>query len=237
MAMHTLSNRERHLLALRWAVPILIGGACACALMLPLPFTDVSNASGLIGFGFAVAAFFGIAYCLRYFQPSKDRQIEPNQVVGRPRYAWRAGLGAMLGMSGLVASMVWSFNIGPFSSARGRNDLLLVGGAAAGVILGLLVYLFSAVIYMRVTPSKSDLTEDLRIRLGFLVLFLWVMGVAQEANKHSFLQALGKESWLTITLVVSVIFGWTIYIKFVPEAPNPFDKRGPESIATPSDGT
>ncbi|MFI5384854.1 MAG: hypothetical protein ACHQ50_01930 [Fimbriimonadales bacterium] len=225
MATVAPSTRDRHLLALRSAIPVLLLGAGTFMFMVPLANFG-SDPQVIVVFAVGVPLACCIVYAVRYAIPNRKRWIEPGQVCARPSFAVRAGLGAAIGAFLCGAVLAASIYFDPYGhSAKRPLHEIWIGGAFAGVATGLLVYLFSAVLYLPVRSDEPHEAINLRWFIILMSLLFWSRDIWEEAQKHSLEVALGTATWTMATILLASGLGWTAYSKFVPGVENPFAWR------------
>ena len=208
-------GRERHLLALKTAVPVLMGGSLLIGVASIAEFK--SPAEMVEAFFFlplGVLGFFGLVYAARYVWPGKAA-FELDQAVQKPPFALRAAVGAMLGVASASTILVASTALDPFAYRRPPREYvaLELGLGIASVLIGILVYAFSSVLYLRVQRSTS--TNNVSV-LWLILIFNWGRDVYEETAKKGFWVALVDASWISATMVLGLIVGWRVYAHFVP---------------------
>ncbi len=224
MAQVDQSTREEHLLALRSAIPVLLLGA----IVLGLSVVISGNATGPICVGLGTIVVFGAVYVVRTAYPNREIWIEPGQACVRPLYALRAAISACLGVLVFQALMGTGTYFDPYYP-RSKFEVLtmiLVAGTVSALAVGLLVYAFSAVLFLSIRTIGESSSTDIRRSALMLALSLWIPNLIQYTEKHPFLIAVGMASWRTATVVLSLGLGWSLYAKFIPDSRSKTEATG-----------
>lgn len=235
-----LSHRERHLLALRFAAPALLASAGMIGFALPFgPDFKPANTNAVVGWLLVVPIVFGLFYSFRWVFPDKKLSLEPGQtVVLRPSYAWRAAAGTAIGIFLGALVLARSMSIDPFGRGSKSEifNRLVEGGAGAGLAIGSLVFLYARVLYLRVRSTKCS-KEDLKSSISAitaLVFMQWVLGVLEEARKHSVLWSVGSVTWSVLTIVLVFATAVIVYLGFIPKSAHPGMFRSKQTSEEPT---
>jgi hypothetical protein len=184
----------------------------------------------LIGSLIATMVFLAV-YAFRLAFPNRKIWLDPGQVVTRPSFALRAGFGASMAVYSASFVLAASFYFDPFPHAKGPDFFpVLTGGATAGVVLGILVYLFAGVLYLPVRSDEKPRARESLMGAGFTPCIILIQNIGSDLGKHPFWVAVGMGVWTWATIFGCMGFGWFAYTHIVPEAPNPFVRRRKTSL-------
>jgi uncharacterized membrane protein YozB (DUF420 family) len=221
VAPDSLTHRERHLLALRFALPVLFLMAGVLGFFVPL----VQTAKGtevwdIIQIGFVTVVVFSLAYVIRFAFPNQKTWIEPGHIVRRPKLSWRASLAISFGVLTGCSVLAASLRMSPFVTRKEDIGRFLAAGPCAAFGVGILVYLFAATVFLPVrSTDEGRKEENLPLLSTTLLVVFWVEGIVEETSKHSFWGAVAMSTWIMATIGGSVYFAWLVYAQVTSGLP------------------
>lgn len=220
-----MADRDRHLLALRTAVFVLLFWATLLALMSPLAIIGKAEDWVFLGvFALLGPVAFGGVYWLRIRIQNRKLSISPSWTSLPPAFAARAGIAAG---AGIFASMsaVGLFGLATSNGqSLGSSLQIIEGGLLAAITLGMLICRFSAILYMPVV-TDGETNEDKLSVLVLLVVLSWIKDIVEEAWRHPFLESVARSTEIMAATLVTMFLAWKVYTTILPEGKNLLRRR------------
>lgn len=214
----SLRKADRHLLALREILPIMLMfttgvGLFACMIgarnrvNLILP-TSILSAIG-------IAFSYGL-YRYRLARPTKDIQIAPSASRGRPQFSHQAAICASASVAAGFSVLGAGLGLRP-SPPHDSNiaSAMLLGGLITGLAAGALVYFYSEAAFIDVERSKPATGAGFGGIIGF-ILILSIVDLIESARKQPWNEAFANWIWVTGPLMAALVVGAIVFRLLAP---------------------